>query len=140
MVENRPVVVLGHRHDEPGRVAFRISHEAGHIAKGDCTPDAPVVDEDEEIPSDDEMEELADQYAVRALMGEAAIPEPSPSALGTSGTWPIRPQRWRGKQASMPERSSSHGRALRATTRLPPGPRKPCTSQPEPPESYGSTS
>ena len=82
VVENRPVVVLGHRHDEPGRVAFRICHEAGHIAKGDCTPDAPVVDEDEEIPSDDEMEELADRYAVRALMGEAAIPEPGPAALG----------------------------------------------------------
>ena len=42
VVEDRPVVVLGHRHDEPGRVAFRIAHEIGHIAKGDCTPDAPV--------------------------------------------------------------------------------------------------
>ncbi len=82
VVEDRPVVVLGHRHDEPGRVAFRIAHEAGHIAKGDCTPDAPVVDEDEEILSDDEMEELADRYAVRALMGEATIPDPGPRALG----------------------------------------------------------
>ena len=82
VVEDRPVVVLGHRHDEPGRVAFRICHEAGHIAKGDCTPDAPVVDEDEEILQDDEMEEFADQYAIRALVGEAAIPEPGPSALG----------------------------------------------------------
>ena len=82
VVEDRPVVVLGHRHDEPGRVAFRICHEAGHIAKGDCTPEAPVVDEDEEILSDDEMEELADRYAVRALMGEATIPEPGPRALG----------------------------------------------------------
>ncbi|WP_419939290.1 hypothetical protein [Candidatus Palauibacter sp.] len=79
VVEDTPVVVLGHRHDEPGRVAFRIAHEAGHIAKGDCTPDAPVVDEDEETLPDDE---------------------------------------------SVP----------RATTRPPPGPRKPCTSQPEPPE------
>ncbi len=82
VVEDRPVVVLGHRHDEPGRVAFRISHEVGHIAKGHCTPDAPVVDEDEEILQDDEMEELADEYAVRALVGEAAISLPSPSALG----------------------------------------------------------
>ena len=82
VVENRPVVVLGHRHDEPGRVAFRISHEAGHIARGDCTPDSPVVDEDEEILVDDEMEELADQYAVRALVGEATILEPRPSAHG----------------------------------------------------------
>ncbi|WP_419949985.1 hypothetical protein [Candidatus Palauibacter sp.] len=84
VVENRPVVVLGHSHDEPGRVAFRIAHEVGHIAKGDCAPDAPVVDEDEEILGDDEddMEELADQYAMRALAGEAAIPVPSSSALG----------------------------------------------------------
>ena len=76
------MVVLGHRHDEPGRVAFRIAHEAGHIAKGDCAPEAPVVDEDEEILSDDEMEKLADRYAIRALMGEATIPELGPSALG----------------------------------------------------------
>ncbi|WP_420442280.1 hypothetical protein [Candidatus Palauibacter sp.] len=82
VVEDRPVVVLGHRHDEPGRVAFRIAHEAGHIARGDCTAEAPVVDEDEEILQDDEMEELADQYAIRALVGEAAIPELGPKALG----------------------------------------------------------
>ncbi|MCY3706450.1 MAG: hypothetical protein OXH08_13290 [Gammaproteobacteria bacterium] len=82
VVDDRPVVVLGHRHDEPGRVAFRIAHEAAHIANGDCTPDAPVVDEDEEILSHDEMEELADRYAVRALMGEATIPAPDPKALG----------------------------------------------------------
>ena len=80
VVEDRPVVVLGHRHDEPGRVAFRIAHEAGHIARGDCTAEAPVVDEDEEILQDDEMEELADQYAIRALVGEAAIPELGPKA------------------------------------------------------------
>lgn len=83
VVENRPVVVLGHRHDEPGRVAFRISHEVGHIAKGDCTPDAPVVDEDEEILSDDKMEALADRYAARVLVGEATIPEPASSALAS---------------------------------------------------------
>ena len=81
VVEGRPVVVLGHRHDEPGRAAFRISHEAGHIAKGDCTPDAPVVDKDEEILSDDGMEKLADQYAIRVLVGRDAIPELDPSAV-----------------------------------------------------------
>ena len=75
VVEGRPVVVLGHRHDEPGRAAFRISHEAGHIAKGDCTPDAPVVDKDEEILSDDAMEKLADEYAIRVLVGKDTIPE-----------------------------------------------------------------
>ena len=81
VVEGRPVVVLGHRHDEPGRAAFRISHEAGHIAKGDCTSDAPVVDKDEEILSDDAMEKLADQYAIRVLVGRDAIPELDPSAV-----------------------------------------------------------
>lgn len=82
VVANRPVVVLGHRHDELSRVAFRIAHEVGHIAKGDCAPDAPVIDEDEEILEDSGMEALADEYAVRALAGEAAIPKPNPSALG----------------------------------------------------------
>ena len=82
VVESRPVVVLGHRHDEPGRAAFRISHEAGHIARGDCTPDAPVVDKDEEILSDDDMEKLADRYAIRVVMGKHTIPELSPSAFG----------------------------------------------------------
>ena len=81
VVEDRPVVVLGHRHDEPARVAFRVAHEVGHIAKGDCAPDAPVIDEDEEILEDSEMEALADQYAVRVLAGDAAIPEPASSAL-----------------------------------------------------------
>ena len=37
IVEDRPVILLGHKHDEPGRVAFVIAHEAGHIAAGDCT-------------------------------------------------------------------------------------------------------
>ena len=80
VVEDRPVVVLGHRHDEPGRAAFRVSHEAGHIANGDCTPEAPVVDKDEEILSDDEMEQLADQYAIRVLVGDT-IPELAPNAF-----------------------------------------------------------
>ncbi len=81
VVEGRPVVVLGHRHDEPGRAAFRISHEAGHIARGDCAPDAPVVDTDEEIVADDEMEERADRYAMRVVMGEHTIPELDPGAF-----------------------------------------------------------
>ena len=83
VVEDRPVVVLGHRHDEPARVAFRIAHEVGHIAKGDCAPDAPVIDEDEEILEDSEMEEVADQYAIRVLAGDATIPEPASSALAS---------------------------------------------------------
>ena len=46
IVEDRPVILLGHKHDEPGRVAFVIAHEAGHIAAGDCTAGRPIVDEE----------------------------------------------------------------------------------------------
>lgn len=82
VVDGRPVVVLGHGHDEPGRAAFRISHEAGHIAKGDCTSEAPVVDKDEEIHSDHAMEKLADQYAIQVLVGGDTIPELGRNAPG----------------------------------------------------------
>lgn len=74
LVQARPVIVVGHKHDDPGRAAFRIAHEAGHIASGDCTADAPVVDEDEEIASDHEMEERADHYAIQVLTGRDEIP------------------------------------------------------------------
>lgn len=74
VVEGRPVIMLGHRHDEPGRVAFLIGHEAGHIAAGDCRPDQPVVDEEDEILDDAEMERRADRYATRLLVGDDAVP------------------------------------------------------------------
>ena len=75
VVEGRPVVVLGHMHDEPGRAAFRVALEVGHIAKGDCTSGFPVVDKHDEILSDDEMEQLADRYASRLLAGRDAVPQ-----------------------------------------------------------------
>lgn len=75
VVEGRPVVVLGHKHDEPGRAAFRVAHEVGHIARGDCASGSPVVDKDDEILSDDEMEQLADRYAIRLLTGGDAVPQ-----------------------------------------------------------------
>lgn len=74
VVLERPVIVIGHKHDDPGRAAFRIAHEAGHIAAGDCAVDAPVVDEDEEIASDHEMEERADRFATQVLTGGDEIP------------------------------------------------------------------
>ena len=74
IVEGRPVVLLGHKHDEPGRLAFVVSHEAGHVAAGDCTPDQPVVDETEEISDNSQMELKADQYANRVLIGSDNIP------------------------------------------------------------------
>jgi len=75
VVQGRPVVLLGHKHDEPGRAAFIVSHEVGHVARGDCTPDRPVVDELEEAPDDTDIEVAADLYATRVLVGADAPPE-----------------------------------------------------------------
>ncbi len=74
IVEDRPFIVLGHKHDEPGRVAFLVAHEAGHVAAGDCAPDRPVVDEDEEITDNTDIERRADQYATGVLVGDDTVP------------------------------------------------------------------
>ena len=73
VVGGRPVIVIGHKHDEPGRVAFFIAHEAGHITAGDCQPDHPV-DEEDEVLDEDEIERKADTYARRVLIGADAVP------------------------------------------------------------------
>ncbi len=75
IVEGRPTILLGQRYDEPGRVAFIIAHELGHISSGDCTPGNPVVDEEAQVLDDSDMERLADQYANQVLVGEDAIPK-----------------------------------------------------------------
>lgn len=75
IVEDRPVILLGYKHDEPGRVAFLIAHEAGHIAAGDCAPEQPVVDEEEEIADDTDIERLADLYATKVLVGSINVPQ-----------------------------------------------------------------
>ncbi len=74
VVEGRPVMLLGHKHDEPGRAAFLVAHEAGHIAAGDCAPGQPVVDEEEEITDDSDIERRADRYATRVLVGADDVP------------------------------------------------------------------
>lgn len=74
IVDDRPVVLLAHKHDEPGRAAFLIAHEVGHIAAGDCAPDEPVVDEAEEITDDADIERRADEYASHVLTGSGSIP------------------------------------------------------------------
>ena len=73
IVDEHPVIVLGHRHDEPGRVAFLVAHETGHIVAGDCSPNTPVVDEDEAVLDDSGMERAADQFATRLLVGEDTV-------------------------------------------------------------------
>jgi len=75
IVENRPVILVGHKNDEPGRVGFLIAHETGHIAAGDCVPGEPVVDEDEEVLDDANIELNADQYATRVLVGDDIVPQ-----------------------------------------------------------------
>ena len=75
VVEGRPAIVIGYRHDEPGRVAFLSAHEAAHIAAGDCAPDQPVIDEEDEISDDTDIESRADDYAARVLVGSAAVPD-----------------------------------------------------------------
>lgn len=75
IVDGRPVILLGHKIDQPGRVAFVIAHEAGHIAARDCTPGQPVVDEEDEIADDSEIERNADLFAMRLLVGHDTIPD-----------------------------------------------------------------
>lgn len=75
IVEGRPVILLGHKIDQPGRVAYVVAHEAGHVVAGDCAPDQPVVDEEEEIADDSDMERNADLFATRVLVGRDDVPE-----------------------------------------------------------------
>jgi hypothetical protein len=69
IVEGRPVIFLGHRHDEPGRVAFVVVHEAGHIAAGDCTAEGPIVDGDDATEDLSDIEKAADDFALKVLVG-----------------------------------------------------------------------
>lgn len=75
IVQGRPIVLLAHRYDEPGRVAFLIGHEVGHMAAGDCAPDAPVVDEQEDSDDDTDIEQKADRFATRLLVGADSPPQ-----------------------------------------------------------------
>jgi hypothetical protein len=74
-VEGRPVILLGHKHDEPGRVGFFIAHEFGHIALRHCAPDIPVVDDVDEGNKDDgDVECVTDTYATQVLVGANDVP------------------------------------------------------------------
>ena len=74
VVESGPIIVLGHRIDEPGRVAFVIAHEIAHIAYGDCQLDCPVVEASDEVADDASIEVRADDFARALLLGERQIP------------------------------------------------------------------
>jgi Zn-dependent peptidase ImmA (M78 family) len=75
IVEGRPVIVLAHDLDEPARLAFIVAHEVAHIVNGDCSPDQPVVDDEEEVADQSSIEQLADNYATAVLTGGIQIPE-----------------------------------------------------------------
>jgi hypothetical protein len=72
IVNDRPVILLGYKQDEPGRIAFVIAHEAGHIAEGHCTADKPVIDETDEIADNADIEKEAEHYATRVLVGHVS--------------------------------------------------------------------
>jgi len=75
VVEGRPMILLGHKHDEPSRVAHFVAHEVGHIVAGDCLPDRPIIDEEEEVVDEASIEHLADQYAKAVLVGDSNVPD-----------------------------------------------------------------
>lgn len=75
IIDGRPVIVVGYQHDEPGRLAFLLGHETGHIVRGDCTPGRPVVDQDDQVADETDIERRADAYATRLMVGGAAAPE-----------------------------------------------------------------
>lgn len=74
IIEDRPIILLGQRHDEPSHVAFIIAHEAGHIAAADCAPGQPVVDEVGEVEDNADMELDADNFAKLVLLGSDGFP------------------------------------------------------------------
>ena len=75
IVDDRPVILVGHKHDEPGRVAFLLAHEAGHIASGDCRSDQPVIDKEDEIVDNSNIEKIANRYASLVLVGDDEAPQ-----------------------------------------------------------------
>jgi len=70
-IDGRPFIVIGQKHDAPGRVGFFVAHEAGHIANGDCRDGNTIVDEQETSTDSSGIELLADRFASRVLLGDA---------------------------------------------------------------------
>ncbi|MDA1348448.1 MAG: ImmA/IrrE family metallo-endopeptidase [Chloroflexi bacterium] len=75
IVEGRPVILVSHKYDEPSRIAFLVTHEAGHIAAGHCRADQPVIDEEDDIMDDNQIELIADRYAAHVLVGDHPMPQ-----------------------------------------------------------------
>ncbi len=75
----RPVVLLGHRVDVPSRLLFSVAHELGHISRGDCSAEGPVIDGEDDYcrPEDQAEEDAANAFALRLLGGAESVPIPS---------------------------------------------------------------
>jgi len=99
IVENRPVILVCYKHDEPGRIAFLISHEVGHIVAGDCTADHPVVDEEDEVADNTAMELAAERFATRVLVGGDAIPQVNADSYRDLATKAIQIEKTSGSDA-----------------------------------------
>ena len=89
VVEGHPIVMLGHKYDEPGRVAFLAAHEVGHIVAGDCTTDIPVMHDSEAVFDESPTERAADKFASQVLIGET-----SPEIPGSVGLDPKTLAQW----------------------------------------------
>jgi len=74
VIDDRPIIIVGHQHEAPGRLAFVVGHEAGHIAAGDCAAGHLVVDQDEEVDDESDIERRADLYSTRLLVGSDRTP------------------------------------------------------------------
>ena len=75
LAEKRPVILLGYKHDEPGRTAHVIAHELGHLALGDCNEENPVIDQDFDEGDSDQVEQKAEAYANQLLVGDQDVPK-----------------------------------------------------------------
>lgn len=81
IIDGRPLILLGHDHDEPIQLALYLGHEVAHIVNGDCAEGQPVVDVDEAemfggtAEARPAMEKLADSYAWSVFAGADPAPE-----------------------------------------------------------------
>lgn len=77
IVGDRPVILVGHGNDEPARLLVHVAHEAGHVANRHCAPDAPVVDEEDDVPDAPDpsgIEATAESFAWSLLGGGRELP------------------------------------------------------------------
>lgn len=74
VVDNRPIMLLGQKRDEPSRLAFWVAHEAGHIAYGDCAAGQSIIDGEDDVADETDVERRADQYATHVTVGSDPTP------------------------------------------------------------------